>query len=128
VNKKVGFTLIEILITVVIIGVLASVSITRYSSVLERSRGAEATEVLLKSYAGYRRLMIDSEIVNSSVPLTWTRLGMSDPNTPANRFFNYTILPNVNNPTSVLANTTRTGGGWLQVDLNTGQITKSNIY
>ena len=118
----------EILIVVIIIGVLASVAISKYTWVIERGRGAEAKEVLLKSYAGFRRLMVDSETVNASVPLSWTRLGMSDPNTMANRFFNYTILPNANSPTAVLANTTRSGGGWLQVDLSTGQITNSGIY
>ena len=127
-KRRKGFTLTEILVTVIIIGVLASVTISKYTWVIERGRGAEAREVLLKSYAGFRRLMIDSETVNVSFPLSWTRLGMSNPNTLSNRFFNYTILPDANNPTAVLANTTRSGGGWLQVDLNTGQITKSDVY
>ena len=76
-KRRKGFTLTEILVTVIIIGVLASVTISKYTWVIERGRGAEAREVLLKSYAGFRRLMIDSETVNVSFPLSWTR-GLPD--------------------------------------------------
>jgi len=43
---KKGFTLLELMIVVVIIGILASVAIPSYSSLVERGRGAEARQVL----------------------------------------------------------------------------------
>ncbi len=41
-----GFTLLELLITIVIIGVLATLGITQYQNSIEKSRGAEAKTVL----------------------------------------------------------------------------------
>jgi prepilin-type N-terminal cleavage/methylation domain-containing protein len=41
-----GFTMLELVIVIVIIGVLATLGIVQYSTVLERSRGAEAKQVL----------------------------------------------------------------------------------
>ncbi|TAM41778.1 prepilin-type N-terminal cleavage/methylation domain-containing protein [bacterium] len=41
-NKKHGFTLIEIIIVIIIVGILAAIGITQYSNVVEKSRLAEA--------------------------------------------------------------------------------------
>ena len=43
---KRGFTLLEILIVIVIIGVMATLGLTQYNAVVERSRGAEARQIL----------------------------------------------------------------------------------
>lgn len=44
-NKK-GFTLLELLIVIIIIGVLATLGLMQYQTVVEKSRGAEARQVL----------------------------------------------------------------------------------
>jgi prepilin-type N-terminal cleavage/methylation domain-containing protein len=45
-----GFTLIELMIVIIIIGVLATIGIVQYQAAVEKSRGAEA-----KSVIGYLR-------------------------------------------------------------------------
>jgi len=41
-----GFTLVELIIVVIIIGILASIGLTQYNKVVEKSRAAEARMVL----------------------------------------------------------------------------------
>lgn len=58
-NRK-GFTLIEILIVVIIVGVLASIGIPQYAASLEKAKGVDAKESLAyiyreeQVYSGYR--------------------------------------------------------------------------
>ncbi|MGE5279650.1 MAG: type IV pilin protein [Deltaproteobacteria bacterium] len=44
--KRCGFTLIEMLITVVVLGILATIALPRYVRIVERSRSAEARNAL----------------------------------------------------------------------------------
>jgi prepilin-type N-terminal cleavage/methylation domain-containing protein len=41
-----GFTLVELIIVVIIVGILASIGLTQYNKVVERSRAAEARMIL----------------------------------------------------------------------------------
>jgi prepilin-type N-terminal cleavage/methylation domain-containing protein len=45
-SKKAGFTLIELMIVVTILGILAAVAIAAYGAYVKRSRNAEATAIL----------------------------------------------------------------------------------
>lgn len=48
-----GFTLLELIVVIIIIGILATLGIAQYTSVIERSRGAEARSILgqIRSFA-----------------------------------------------------------------------------
>lgn len=128
VKKRRGFTLIEVIITIVLVGILASVAIAQYSAFVEKSRGAEARDVLLRAYAGYQRLMFDGETVSGSKPLSWARMSMSDPSADSRSFFNYAAINNWNNPTAIRAERKGNASRWLQVDLASGVITKTLDY
>ncbi len=43
---KRGFTLIELIVVIIIVGILASIGLTQYSKTVERGRGAEARMIL----------------------------------------------------------------------------------
>lgn len=56
VKMRRGFTLLELIIVIIILGVLATLGLTQYGRMVERSRGAEAKSILgdiRKFAAGY---------------------------------------------------------------------------
>ncbi len=62
-NQNKGFTLIELLVVVLIIGILAAIALPQYQKVVEKSRVAEAVQVLNSLYKDYQvcRLSHDKE-------------------------------------------------------------------
>lgn len=126
--SRTGFNLVEILVTAVIIGILATIAMDRGAWILERSRSVEAKDVLYKGYAGYRRLVVEGELLGGGNPVNWTRLGMSDPNVDDRRFFNYTFWPNDINPSRIQATRRDNISRWLYVTLANGVIIKTVPY
>ena len=58
--KKLSFTLIEIIIGVVILGILATWAIPHYSAAIERSRGKQAEINLIAIYNSEKRYRLDN--------------------------------------------------------------------
>ena len=69
---KKGFTLLELVVVIIILGVLATLGITQYGSMVERSRDAEAKTVL----GDMRKLAVAYWLQNGSV----TGMTMTDLN------------------------------------------------
>jgi prepilin-type N-terminal cleavage/methylation domain-containing protein len=119
-KRRGGFTLTELIIAIVVIGALIMVAMPKFADQYERARGAEARKILLDAYAGYARLLADGE---STAGLSWTMMGMTNPNFEANRFFNYNIAVPFIQATRI-GNASR----WLRIRLNNGQLQVSSPY
>jgi len=94
-----GFTLVEMIVVVIVLGILASIAGVQYSKIIERSRSAEARHILFTAYAGYQRRVAEGEPVTwGSINGRWGNLGMSDPSALSTRFFDYTFSNTGNKP------------------------------
>lgn len=88
-NKK-GFTLLEIIIVIIIVGVLASLALPRFFSTVEYSRSTEA----LSSVSAVRQSMERCYLQRNGTYAgctDFTTLDLNDPGTSPNAHFTYTI-------------------------------------
>jgi len=72
-NIRKGFTLVELLVVVLIIGVLASVAIPQYFKVVERSRVSEAKTIFASIKAAQERNIAKDGVYTNS----WDRLDIT---------------------------------------------------
>jgi prepilin-type N-terminal cleavage/methylation domain-containing protein len=61
-HNKHGFTLNEIVVTIVIIGVLATFALPRYSIVVEKTRAAEARQILASVLAAQKSYQVENSV------------------------------------------------------------------
>ncbi|MEA3328214.1 MAG: prepilin-type N-terminal cleavage/methylation domain-containing protein [Candidatus Omnitrophota bacterium] len=97
-NKK-GFTLLELMIVVIIIGVLAAIAIPRYIDTITRARGAEAftqMDTIRMSLTRYwsdqlARFGIGTYVGANLADGVLGSLDIEDPNANVERYFEYTL-------------------------------------
>ncbi|MDP2927559.1 MAG: prepilin-type N-terminal cleavage/methylation domain-containing protein [Candidatus Omnitrophota bacterium] len=81
-----GFTLVELIIVVIIIGILASIGLTQYTKVVEKGRAAEARLIL----GTLRSAEIAANIENGAyVVLASLGVGAPDATCLTTHFFSY---------------------------------------
>ena len=83
VNKQKGFTLVELLIAVAIIGILASIALPSYQNYVRTSKRAEAKSDILKIQLGMERWRAN----NTTYPSTLSNAGFTD----NNNYYDYSI-------------------------------------
>ncbi|MFP4473458.1 MAG: prepilin-type N-terminal cleavage/methylation domain-containing protein [Candidatus Omnitrophota bacterium] len=94
--KSDGFTLLELIIVIIVIGVLTSLALPRLFSAIESSRGAEALSAMasIRSRMDTCVLMNPTEAYNKYLPCdNFDILGMEDPGTAPGAHFRYEIWP-----------------------------------
>jgi type IV pilus assembly protein PilE len=85
-KRRFGFTLLELIIVIIIIGILATLGFMQYATMVEKSRGAEARAVIggLRTLATAIRLENDPNGTNAvSTTITAAALGIGAGNVPA---------------------------------------------
>jgi type II secretion system protein G len=129
-HKK-GFTLLEILIVTIIIGILATIALPRYTATLEKARSAEAVINI-----GAIRVALDRYwYQNGSLPEddNFIVLDIDNPNNVIDKLYNYSFKDN-GTTTSLkrdyTVTATRIGDSgtwvkWVQTDNMTGRLTRS---
>ena|SRR3989338_1772233 len=89
INKK-GFTLLEVIIVVIIVGVLMSLALPRFFSVVEQSRGAEALQNISALRGAVTRCALRLGNYSSGCS-GFTNLDAADPSTAPNNHFTYNV-------------------------------------
>jgi len=96
-NQVCGFTILEILIVVIVVGVLASLALPKFFSIVERTRATEAIVNAQALRGGLERLYVASNgnIGATCIQFTPTPtalfncLGVDNPNNAPNAHFTY---------------------------------------
>lgn len=136
---KKGFSLVEIVTVVLIIGILASIAISYYGKGAEKSRGAEARNTLMMIYRNVKVARVEDKNLTNMGPGTgdWASITMYDPNNDTNAWFAYWVNNTTNQSIAkrrtgsrpFTANTTAVDSNkWFNISLTNGTITTSSHY
>lgn len=92
-NNSFGFTLLELIIVVVIVGVLAGLAMPRMSIMIERARGTEAIVTMTQIRSGMERCYVMSRDFRTCVQVVpgryFEKIGLADPDKNVNSHFTY---------------------------------------
>ena len=121
-----GFTLLEVLIVVIIIGILAAIALPQYVATIEKARSGEAVANI-----GSLRTAIDRYwYQNGSVTTNLDQIDVDNPNNVTNKLYTYTVADDGTSSTTraYTVTATRTAGGntytvtWKQINNNQGNL------
>lgn len=108
-KNKSGFTLLEIIIVIIIIGVLASLALPRLFSTVEFSRSTEALAAIASVRSSMERCYLgDPDYRNCD---TFTDIDIEDPGNSPGAHFTYSISAGAVDAYSIIATRTAVNGG-----------------
>ncbi len=127
-NNRSGFTLLEVIIVIIIIGVLASLALPRFFSTVEYSRATEA----MQSLATVRQSVERCYLMRNSFAApcnAFANLDVEDPGGVPNAHFTYGFTNTANAYTITATRNTRDGGStantvWLMFDGAAGTVSR----
>ncbi len=134
-NNRSGFTLLEIIIVIIIVGVLASLALPRFFATVEFSKSTEALTAMATIRQSMERcwLMANQDYTNCGVgtPADFTQLDIEDPANSPNAHFTYAIAVGADPSAEYTITATRNasdggdGASTIQIDVDAAGITRS---
>ena len=97
-KSKSGFTIVELLIVIVVIGILAAITIVAFTGIQQRARNAQ----VVAGVQAYQKALLQYATVNGAYPLNGGCLGANYPENQCwkglqgNHFINATLDSNLN--------------------------------
>ncbi|MFH1777082.1 MAG: type IV pilin protein [Candidatus Omnitrophota bacterium] len=90
--RKTAFTLIEVMITIIIVAILATLAVPTYMKMAERAKRREAIATLNTIFAAERVYCTERRTyIDAAAAAEWAALNMDDPNANPQSNFGYTI-------------------------------------
>ena len=108
-SNRSGFTLLEVIIVIIIVGVLASLALPRFFSTVEYSKGTEALQALATVRQSMERCYM-MRISYSGPCANFNNLYVENPTNTPNAHFTYAINGGVTAYTITSTRNTRDGG------------------
>ncbi len=110
INKKSGFTLLEVIIVIIIVGVLASLALPRFFSTVEYSKATEAMQAVTTVRQSIERCYLMRSSYSGPC-VSFTNLDVEDPGQVPNAHFSYALTaPAATQYTITATRNTRNGG------------------
>ncbi len=108
-NNNSGFTLLEVIIVIIIVGVLASLALPRLVGSIEYSRSQEPLDVMGLIRKSVENCAAQNNYANYTNCTTWAQIGVTDPGTTPQTHFTYGAGPTMAGapPTSYVITATR---------------------
>ena len=100
-NQNKGFTLLEIIIVIIIVGVLASLALPRFFNTVEYSRSTEAFASMAALRGSMERCYLQSGNMASCTNVS--TLDVEDPQNSPNNHFTYSLAQSASNAYSIVA-------------------------
>jgi prepilin-type N-terminal cleavage/methylation domain-containing protein len=108
-NQKSGFTLLEIIIVIIIVGVLASLALPRFFATVEFSRSTEALQNASVVRQSVERCYLGR--AGTYVGCTIATIDVENPSTTPGTHFTYTITGQTTTAYSIIARRNAVNGG-----------------
>ena len=106
-NKESGFTLLEVIIVIIIIGVLASLALPRFFSTVEYSKSSEAMSAFVSLHSSLDRFYAAR---NTYTGVTMALLDVENPGNVPGAHFSYAVASGASAYTVTATRTTYDGG------------------